>query len=134
MRYPPDPEPIVLAGQTQGTRVTRNVLHDNCRDLFVEVSHGPYVVDHNIFASNASIETICEGGAYVANLIAGTVRVESVMERATPYHRAHSTKVAGYGVIYSGDDRFIGTRGSGFTRQRQSHRRGALPSPSCRGG
>ncbi|MHB1010440.1 MAG: right-handed parallel beta-helix repeat-containing protein [Propionibacteriaceae bacterium] len=99
---------IWLDWQTQGTRITRNVLHDNCRDLFVEVSHGPYIVDHNVLASNASIETICEGGAYVANLIAGTVRVESVMERATPYHRAHSTKVAGYGVIYSGDDRFIG--------------------------
>ena len=54
---------IWLDWQTQGTRVTRNVLHDNCRDLFVEVSHGPYVVDHNILASNASIETICEGGA-----------------------------------------------------------------------
>ena len=99
---------IWLDWQTQGTRVTRNVLHDNCRDLFVEVSHGPYVVDHNILASNASIETICEGGAYVGNLVAGTVRVESVMERATPYHRAHSTRVAGYGVIYSGDDRWIG--------------------------
>ena len=99
---------IWLDWQTQGTRVTRNVLHNNCRDLFVEVSHGPYVVDHNIFASNASIETACEGGAYVSNLVAGTVRVEAVMNRATPYHRAHSTKVAGYGVIYSGDDRFIG--------------------------
>ena len=99
---------IWLDWQTQGTRVTRNVLHNNCRDLFVEVSHGPYVVDHNIFASNASIESACEGGAYVSNLVAGTVRVEAVMNRATPYHRAHSTKVAGYGVIYSGDDRFIG--------------------------
>ena len=56
---------IWLDWQTQGTRVTRNVLHDNCRDLFVEVSHGPYVVDHNIFASNASIESVSEGGAYV---------------------------------------------------------------------
>src|SRR5664279_5888227 len=99
---------IWLDWQTQGTRVTRNVLHDNCRDLFVEVSHGPYVVDHNILASKASIGTSCEGGAYVANLIGGTLRVESVMERATPYHRAHSTKVSGYGVIYSGDDRFLG--------------------------
>jgi hypothetical protein len=99
---------IWLDWQTQGTRVTRNVLHDNCRDLFVEVSHGPYVVDHNILASNASIETVCEGGAYVGNLVGGTVRVEPVMNRATPYHRAHSTRVAGYGVIYSGDDRWIG--------------------------
>ncbi|HSN10732.1 MAG TPA: hypothetical protein VLS51_01300, partial [Propionibacteriaceae bacterium] len=99
---------VWLDWQTQGTRVTRNVLHDNCRDLFVEVSHGPYVVDHNVFASPASIESVAQGGAYVANLVVGTVRVEAVMNRATPYHRAHSTKVAGYGVIYSGDDRWVG--------------------------
>ncbi len=99
---------IWLDWQTQGTRVTRNVLHDNCRDLFVEVSHGPYVVDHNVFASHASIESVCQGGAYVGNLVGGTVRVEDVMNRATPYHRPHSTRVAGYGVIYSGDDRWIG--------------------------
>jgi hypothetical protein len=99
---------IWLDWQTQGTRVTRNVLHDNTRDLYVEVSHGPYVVDHNIFGSKASLESICEGGAYVANLFAGTVLVDSVMERATPYHLPHSTDVAGYGVIYSGDDRYVG--------------------------
>ncbi len=99
---------IWLDWQTQGTRVTRNVLHDNCRDLFIEVSHGPYVVDYNVLASAASLETVSEGGAYVGNLIGGTVRVESVMERATPYHLAHSTEVSGYGVIYSGDDRYAG--------------------------
>jgi len=99
---------IWLDWQTQGTRVTRNVLHENTRDLFVEVSHGPYVVDHNVFGSKASLESICQGGAYVANLFAGTVLVESVMERATPYHLPHSTEMAGYGVIYSGDDRYVG--------------------------
>jgi hypothetical protein len=30
------------------------------------------------------------------------------MDRATPYHRPHSTQVAGYAVIYGGDDRWIG--------------------------
>ncbi|WP_316250123.1 Bax inhibitor-1/YccA family membrane protein, partial [Micromonospora chalcea] len=40
----------------QGTRVSRNVYHDNCRDLFVEVSHGPYLVEHNIFGSPAALE------------------------------------------------------------------------------
>ncbi|HET7723480.1 MAG TPA: right-handed parallel beta-helix repeat-containing protein [Propionibacteriaceae bacterium] len=99
---------VWLDWQTQGTRVTRNVMYDNCRDLFVEVSHGPYVVDHNVLASPASIESVAQGGAYVANLVGGTVRVEAVMNRATPYHRAHSTRVAGYGVIYSGDDRWVG--------------------------
>ena len=99
---------IWLDWQAQGTRVTRNVLHANTRDLYVEVSHGPYMVDHNILASRSSLESICQGGAYVGNLFAGTVMVEPVMERATPYHLAHSTEVSGYGVIYCGDDRHVG--------------------------
>ncbi|WP_328470946.1 right-handed parallel beta-helix repeat-containing protein [Actinoplanes sp. NBC_00393] len=97
-----------LDWQTQGTRISRNVLHDNSRDLFIEVSHGPYVVDHNVLASPAALELFSQGGAFVHNLIAGTVRLEPVLDRATPYHRPHSTQVAGYAVIVGGDDRWIG--------------------------
>src|SRR5690606_20598954 len=84
-----------LDWQTQGTRVARNVLHSNSRDAFIEVSHGPYVVDHNVFASPVSLENFSQGGAYVANLFLGAVRLEPVVDRATPYHLPHSTKVAG---------------------------------------
>ncbi|MEV0425682.1 hypothetical protein [Micromonospora sp. NPDC050495] len=31
-----------------------------------------------------------------------------MLDRATPYHRPHSTQVAGYAVIYGGDDRYVG--------------------------
>jgi len=98
---------IWLDWQTQGTRLAQNVLYANKRDLFVEVSHGPYLVEHNVFASPAAIEVYSQGGAYVNNLIAGTVRPWPVMDRATPYHRPHSTQVAGYAVIFGGDDRYI---------------------------
>lgn len=97
-----------LDWQTQGTRITRNLFYDNNRDIFVEVSHGPYVVDNNVFASPAAIETFSQGGAYVNNLILGAVRLEPVMDRSTPYHKPHSTQVAGFAVIYAGDDRFVG--------------------------
>ena len=97
-----------LDWQTQGTRISRNVYHHNRRDLFVEVSHGPYLADHNVFASPASFESFSQGGAFVNNLFAGTVRLEAVPDRATPYHRPHSTQVAGYAVIWGGDDRWIG--------------------------
>ena len=99
---------IWLDWQTQGTRVTRNLLYANTRDLFVEVSHGPYVVDHNILGSRAALEVFSQGGAYVHNLVAGTVRLEPVIDRATPYHRPHSTQVSGYAVVYGGDDRYLG--------------------------
>ncbi|MET0419288.1 MAG: right-handed parallel beta-helix repeat-containing protein, partial [Actinoplanes sp.] len=99
---------IWLDWQTQGTRISRNLLYANSRDLFVEVSHGPYLAEHNIFASPAALEIFSQGGAYVNNLICGTVRLEAVMDRATPYHRPHSTQVAGYAVIRGGDDRWVG--------------------------
>ena len=57
---------VWLDWQTQGTRVTRNVLYGNSRDLFVEVSHGPYVVDHNVLASPVAFESFSQGGAIVA--------------------------------------------------------------------
>jgi hypothetical protein len=99
---------IWLDWQTQGTRVTRNLLYANTRDLFVEVSHGPYVVDHNVLGSRIALENFSQGGAYVNNVIGGALRLEPVLDRATPYHRPHSTTVSGYAVIYGGDDRYIG--------------------------
>ena len=95
-----------LDWQTQGTRVARNLFYANTRDLFVEVSHGPYVVDHNVLASRVALEVFSQGGAFVNNLIGGIVRLEPVLDRATPYHRPHSTQVSGYAVIAGGDDRY----------------------------
>ena len=97
-----------LDWQAQGTRVSRNLFYDNRRDLFVEVSHGPYLVEHNIFASPASLELFSQGGAFINNLICGTVRLEPVLDRPTPFHLPHSTQVAGDAAIYGGDDRHVG--------------------------
>jgi len=97
-----------LDWQTQGTRVSRNLYYANTRDLFVEVSHGPYMVDHNILASPVALEIFSQGGAFVNNLICGALRLEPVLDRATPYHRPHSTLIAGYSAIFGGDDRYIG--------------------------
>jgi hypothetical protein len=97
-----------LDWQTQGTRVSRNLYYGNNRDLFIEVSHGPYLVEHNILASPAAIELFSQGGAFVDNLVLGTLRLEQVLDRPTPYHRPHSTQVAGYANITGGDDRYRG--------------------------
>ncbi|MHB1063318.1 MAG: right-handed parallel beta-helix repeat-containing protein [Georgenia sp.] len=97
-----------LDWQAQGTRVTRNLYYANNRDLFIEVSHGPYLVEHNVLASRASLELFSQGGAFVNNLVCGTVSIEAVVDRPTPYHIPHSTVVAGYAAILSGDDRYVG--------------------------
>lgn len=95
-----------LDWEAQGTRVSRNVYADNDRDLMVEVTHGPHIVDNNIFASSYSLDNIAQGGAYINNLICGTMRREPVLDRTTPYHMAHSTVPLGTAFVYGGDDRW----------------------------
>ncbi|PHO07434.1 hypothetical protein BFT35_05810 [Thermoanaerobacterium thermosaccharolyticum] len=95
-----------LDWEAQGTRVSKNLFYNNNRDIFVEVSHGPYVVDHNILASEYAIDNMSQGGAYINNLIAGKMNQRKVLNRSTQYHLPHSTKVAGFAFVYGGDDRF----------------------------
>ena len=94
-----------LDWQAQGTRVSKNLYYANDRDLMVEVTHGPYLVDNNIFASDYNFDNIAQGGAYLLNLCCGTMRREDVLDQSTPYHFPHTTEVAGTTVVYSGDDR-----------------------------
>jgi alpha-N-arabinofuranosidase len=99
---------IWLDWMAQGTRVTGNLLHDNntCEDLFVEVNHGPFLVDNNLFLSGRSLFDMSEGGAFVHNLFAGQIVQRPELGRETPFHPPHSTKVAGLRNIQGGDDRF----------------------------
>jgi hypothetical protein len=100
---------------TQGTRISANLLYSNdLEDLFLEVNHGPFIVDNNILLSPNAIRTQSEGGAFVHNLITGSVYMWAEPDRFTPYHLPHSTEVAGFSTVYSGDDRyynniFVGT-------------------------
>jgi alpha-N-arabinofuranosidase len=100
---------IWLDWMAQGTRVTRNLLHDNgpSDDLFVEVNHGPFLVDNNVFLSKTSVRDWSEGGAYVHNLFAGEIVRLPVLGRATPFHSAHTTEVLGIKNIVGGDNRFV---------------------------
>ena len=100
---------IWLDWMAQGARVTGNLLYENdtWEDLFVEVNHGPFLVDHNLFLSRRSLLDMSEGGAYAHNLFAGEVLLRPELGRKTPYHKAHSTEVAGLENIPGGDDRFL---------------------------
>lgn len=95
-----------LDWQAQGTRVSKNLYYNNNRDLYVEVSHGPYLVDHNIFGSKYCLDNHAQGGAYVNNLFSGKIPMLKMLNRATPYHAPHSTDVTGYAMVYGADDRF----------------------------
>lgn len=116
--------------QAQGTRITQNLLHDNhapegstkaegammCQDIFVEVGHGPTLIDNNVMLSKAGLRIATEGVACVHNLILGAFTavgggtdntVNGLNQpRYTPYHIRHRTEVAGFMSILHGDDRF----------------------------
>lgn len=133
---------IWLDWQAQGTRVSQNLLHHNFppmdtvgfqapldigEDLFVEVSHGPTLMDHNLLLSPQSCRLATQGTAFVHNLIAGSFtcvgegtnnvsgtetiyqenrKVADAGPRYTPYHMPHRTEVAGFMTILHGDNRF----------------------------
>ncbi|MGC9353511.1 MAG: right-handed parallel beta-helix repeat-containing protein [Mariniphaga sp.] len=95
-----------LDWMTQGTRVSGNLLYNNTTDdLFVEVNHGPFIIENNLFLSQLSLRDWSEGGAYVHNLFAGNIEMRP-QNRLTPYHPAHSTELAGLQKTRGGDNRF----------------------------
>lgn len=95
-----------LDWEAQGTRVSQNLYYANERDIMIEVTHGPHLVDNNIFASERNLQNAAQGGAYVHNLFCGSARRYKTMNRSTPYHVPHSTDVAGSIFTYSADDRY----------------------------
>jgi hypothetical protein len=120
-----------LDWMAQGTRVTRNLFHDNgpSEDLFVEVNHGPFVVDNNIFLSATTLLDVSEGGAYAHNLIAGKIISQPEPRRDTPYHPAHSTKIAGLVNTKGGDDRFYNNIFVGAAETPSAAPKGKKPAP-----
>lgn len=92
---------------TQGTRISGNLIYDiYLEDFFVEVNHGPFIVDNNLFLSNSvGILDGSGGGAYVHNLVNGKI-VMVQQERRTPFHLPHSTLILGRAITQNADNRF----------------------------
>ena len=119
-----------LDWQAQGTRVTQNLFHDNHppvgtrmidglalgEDIFVEVSHGPTLIDNNLLLSECAGRLSTQGLAFVHNLIAGSFTFvgngtdngaqNEHSPRYTPYHVPHRTEVMGFMTFLHGDARF----------------------------
>lgn len=93
--------------QAQGLRVSANIYDQNNRDFMIEVTHGPYLVDNNIFTSDYTFDNAAQGGAYVNNLCCGFMNHYPVLNRSTPYHFPHSTQVKGTAPVYGSDDRWF---------------------------
>lgn len=107
--------------EPQGTRITQNLLHHNQRpdyctwaeggmgsqDIWVEVGHGPTLIDNNLLLSRCSLRFTTGGVALVHNLIKGPLTCVGggTGTRYTPYHIRHRTEVAGFMTILHGDER-----------------------------
>ena len=126
---------IWLDWQAQGTRVTQNLFHHNTlpnlegeenppreamqglgEDIFVEVSHGPTLIDNNLLLSTRSVKLAAQGVALVHNLVGGSLACVGIgtdngapnlpSPRYTPYHLPHRTEVMGFMTFLHGDVRF----------------------------
>jgi len=96
---------IWLDWMTQGTRVTGNLCYSNLsNDMFLEVNHGPFVIDNNLFLSRL-VKHHSQGGAYAHNLFGGVFGA-CTDARHTPYFQAHNTVKVDDHVLNVGDDRF----------------------------
>lgn len=59
----------------QGTRISGNLCYSNTTDdLFMEVDHGPFLVDNNLFLSGVSVRDWSGGGALAHNLMTGLIQ------------------------------------------------------------
>ncbi|MFW6368137.1 MAG: right-handed parallel beta-helix repeat-containing protein [Spirochaetota bacterium] len=99
-----------LDWMTQGTRVTGNLFYanDTAEDLFLEVNHGPYLIDNNTLLSRNAIRDLSEGGAFLFNYVAGMIQASSEPRRSTPWMDAGATTIAGFAPVRGGDNRFYG--------------------------
>lgn len=121
---------VWLDWESQGARVSQNLLHDNhvpegsvkleggmeSQDIFIEVGHGPTLIDNNIMLSPYALRVATQGVGLVHNLILGAFTMVGSgvdnwvdgreQRRYTPYHIRHRTEVAGMMTILHGDNRF----------------------------
>lgn len=88
---------IWLDWMAQGAQVTGNLLHDNTsQDMFLEMQHGPILVANNLFLSKRrAFDLNSQGVAFAHNLILGTLHTYLGDKRVTPFHKAHTTALAG---------------------------------------
>ncbi len=98
---------IWLDWMAQGAQVTGNFLHDNLsRDIFSEMQHGPLLIANNLLLSNRSFLVNAKGMSIAHNLLRGPFQVIPYDGRKTPFHKAHSTEVAGLQDAAGGDHGF----------------------------
>ncbi len=93
---------IWLDWMAQGTRVSGNVIYNTGISLFMEVNHGPILVDNNLFMDG--VQQWSEGCVIVHNLISGDSPFRGYDARQTPFYEPHTTRQIGKKDVYNQND------------------------------
>jgi len=92
----------------QGTRITRNIIYNTeAATLFLEMDHGPTLVDHNIFVGQ-SVRSNSEATVFAHNLFIDCGYDYSPdTQRRSQYYQPHTTRTVGRKSGTAQDDRWF---------------------------
>jgi hypothetical protein len=92
----------------QGTRITRNIIYDTeAATLFLEMDHGPTLVDNNVFAGQ-SVRSNSEATVFAHNLFIDCGYDYSPdTQRRSQHYKPHTTETVGRKSGTAQDDRWF---------------------------
>ncbi|MBN2476376.1 MAG: right-handed parallel beta-helix repeat-containing protein [Pirellulales bacterium] len=93
----------------QGIRITRNVIYNTeAATVFLEMNHGPTVVDHNVLIGEA-VSSNSEATVFAHNLLVDCpYQYHPDVNRRSQYFEPHTTKTAGRKTGTAQDDKWFG--------------------------
>jgi hypothetical protein len=92
----------------QGIRITRNVIYNTeAATLFLEMNHGPILVDNNVFIG-AAVRSNSEATVFAHNLFVDCpYEYRPDVNRRSQYFEPHTTKIAGRKTGTAQDDKWF---------------------------
>jgi len=76
----------------QGTRITRNIIYGtDTQTIFLEMNHGPILVDHNVLIGPQGVSNISESSVFAHNLFVDCSFYYNTDTRQSGYYTPHTT-------------------------------------------
>lgn len=97
---------IWLDWMAQGARIVGNTLWANEWDLFLEVDHGPILVEGNDLLSGNALRACSQNAAFVGNRMRGKYRYYNDRRR-TPVFKPHSVALDSLDTLECGQGAFV---------------------------
>ena len=93
----------------QGMRITRNIIYDTeTATLFLEMNHGPILVDNNILVGKRLLRSNSESSVFAHNLLVnGSYRYNTDKNRQSQYYTPHTTIELEHKPVILKDDKWF---------------------------